>query len=205
MSAGRASPRRHWPASVPAEDIPADAVSASVSLDGVMVALRAGEGGCAEACWREASCGTVSFHDAKGKRMKTLYLGRMPESGKVRLKAQLASEVAHIRRVRPEIRIGAVADGGRRQLDLPREPLARDRGHRLLARLRASPRGLGPCGGAPLVREAPRDPAPRPPRRRQGDPGVVLPPRQCEGGIAPRSSASWPTSESTAIACVTTP
>ena len=94
-----------------AEDIPADAVSASVSLDGVMVALRAGEGGCAEACWREASCGTVSFHDAKGKRMKTLYLGRMPESGKVRLKAQLASEVAHIRRVRPEIRIGAVADG----------------------------------------------------------------------------------------------
>ena len=94
-----------------AEDIPADAVSASVSLDGVMVALRAGEGGCAEACWREASCGTVSFHDAKGKRLKTLYLGRMPESGKVRLKAQLASEVAHIRRVRPEIRIGAVADG----------------------------------------------------------------------------------------------
>ena len=94
-----------------AEDIPADAVSASVSLDGVMVALRAGEGGCAEACWREASCGTVSFHDAKGNRMKTLYLGRMPESGKVRLKAQLASEVAHIRRVRPEIRIGAVADG----------------------------------------------------------------------------------------------
>ena len=35
----------------------------------------------------------------------------MPESGKIRLKAQLASEVAHIRRVRPEIRIGAVADG----------------------------------------------------------------------------------------------
>ena len=94
-----------------AEDIPADAVTASVSLDGVMVALRAGEDGCAEACWREASCGTVSFHDAKGNRLKTLYLGRMPESGKVRLKAQLASEVAHIRRVRPEIRIGAVADG----------------------------------------------------------------------------------------------
>ena len=39
--------------------------------------------------------------------MKTLYLGRMPESGK----KGTASEVAHIRRVRPEIRIGAVADG----------------------------------------------------------------------------------------------
>ena len=36
----------------------------------------------------------------------------MPESGKVvTLKAQLASEVAHIQCVRPKIRIGAVADG----------------------------------------------------------------------------------------------
>ena len=94
-----------------AEDIPPDAVTAPVSLDGVMVALRAGEDGRAEACWREASCGTVSFHDAKGNRLKTLYLGRMPESGKVTLKAHLASEVAHIRRARPEIRIGAIADG----------------------------------------------------------------------------------------------
>ena len=80
-----------------AEDIPPDAVTASVSLDGVMVALRAGEDGRAEACWREAACGTVSVHDAEGKRLKTLYLGCMPESGKVTLKAQLASEVAHIR------------------------------------------------------------------------------------------------------------
>lgn len=35
----------------------------------------------------------------------------LTESGKATLKARLASEVAHIRRVRPEIRIGAVADG----------------------------------------------------------------------------------------------
>ena len=94
-----------------AEGIPHDAVSASVSLDGVMVALRAGEDGRAEACWREAACGTVSFHAAEGKRLKTLYPGRMPESGKVTLKAQLASEVAHIRRVRPEIGFVAIADG----------------------------------------------------------------------------------------------
>ena len=79
------------------EDIPPGAVSASVSLDGVMVALRAGEDGRAEACWREAACGTVSFHDREGERLKTLYLARMPESGKHTLKAQLASEVAHIR------------------------------------------------------------------------------------------------------------
>ena len=35
----------------------------------------------------------------------------MPESGKLTLKAQLASEVAHIRRARPEIGIVAIADG----------------------------------------------------------------------------------------------
>ena len=84
-----------------AEGVPHEAVSASVSLDGVMVPLRAGEDGRAEASWREAACGTVSFHDARGERLKTLYLGRMPQSGKVTLKAQLASEVAHIRRAAP--------------------------------------------------------------------------------------------------------
>ena len=94
-----------------AEGIPQDATTASVSLDGVMVPLRSGEDGRAKASWREAACGTVSFHDAEGKRLKTLYLGRMPESGKLTLKAQLASEVAHIRRARPEIGIVAIADG----------------------------------------------------------------------------------------------
>ncbi len=93
------------------EDIPSEAVSASVSLDGVMVALRAGEDGRDEACWREAACGTVSFHDGEGERLKTLYFARIPESDKPTLKAQLASEVAHIRQARPDIAIVAVADG----------------------------------------------------------------------------------------------
>ena len=44
-----------------AEGIPQDATTASVSLDGVMVPLRPGEDGRAEASWREAACGTVSF------------------------------------------------------------------------------------------------------------------------------------------------
>ena len=93
------------------EDIPPEAVSASVSLDGVMVALRAGEDGRDEACWREVACGTVSFHDAVGERLRTLYVARMPKSSKITLKAQLASEVAHIRQARPDIAIIAVADG----------------------------------------------------------------------------------------------
>ena len=94
-----------------AEDIPPDAVTASVSLDGVMVALRAGEDGRADACCCEASCGTVSFHDTEGKRLRTLYVGRMPESGKGALKAQLATMVARVRHARPQLRISAVADG----------------------------------------------------------------------------------------------
>ena len=167
------------------EDIPLGAVSASVSLDGVMVALRAGEDGRAEACWREAACGTVSFLDGEGKRLKTLYLGRMPQSGKDALKAQLASEVAHICQARPDIAITAVAracpcegGGSPRQLDLPGEPLTRGAGGRLLACLRASPHRLRPCGRPPLVRDIPPCPASRPPRRRQGDPGAALPPGQ---------------------------
>ncbi len=90
------------------EDIPPEAVSPSVSLDGVMVALRAGEDGRGEACWREVACGTVSFHDGEGERLRTLYLARMPESDKHTLKAQLASEVAHIRRARPDIAVVAL-------------------------------------------------------------------------------------------------
>ncbi len=96
-----------------AEDIPQDAVTAS--LDGVMVALRAGEGGRSEACWREAACGTASFHDADGERLKTVYLGRMPEGRKHTLKAQLANEVeqAETSRYRDQRRRRC------RQLDLP--------------------------------------------------------------------------------------
>ncbi len=147
---------------------------------GVMVALRAGEDGRAEACWREAACGTVSFHDREGERLKTLYLACMPESGKHTLKAQLASEVAHIRQVRPDIAITAVAracpcegGGSPRQLDLSGEPLARGAGGRLLARLRASPHSLRPCRRSPLVRDLPPYPATRPARQHQS-----LPPRR---------------------------
>ena len=79
-----------------------EAVSCAVSLDGVMVPLR--PDGDEEACWREASCGTVSFQNAEGNRLKTLSFG--PEAGKAT--AQLAEEIAHVRKVRPEL--VAVAD-----------------------------------------------------------------------------------------------
>ena len=90
------------------ETVPEEAVSCAVSLDGVMVPLR--PDGDGEACWREASSGTVSFHGADGTRLKTLSFGRMPETGKTTLKALLAAEVAHVRKVRPDLKLVAVAD-----------------------------------------------------------------------------------------------
>ena len=189
-----------------AEGIPQDATTASVSLDGVMVPLRPGEDGRAEASWREAACGTVSFHDADGKRMKTLYLGRMPQSGKLTLKAQLASEVAHIRRARPEIGIVAVADGAADNWTLPGDPVARNRGDRLLACLRTSANRVRPCRGTRLVREVPRDPPSRPPWRRQGDPGAA-PPSRCRRYAGPGRDRAGTRllPASIAIACATTP
>ena len=107
-----------------------EAVSCAASLDGVP--LR--PDGDGEACWRGASSGMVSFHDADGIRLKTLSFG--PETGKTT--APLAAEVAHVRKVRP--------DAGRRrrarQPDVSRE--ARRAGSRFLSRLRTSRRSCQP-------------------------------------------------------------
>ena len=66
---GRKRSRKPWKAS--ARRKRCEAVSCAVSLDGVSLRPDGEE----EACWREASCGTVSFHDAEGNRLKTLSFG----------------------------------------------------------------------------------------------------------------------------------
>ena len=107
----------------------------------------------------------------------------MPENGNVRLKAQLASEVAHIRRVRPEIRIGAVADGAADNWtfleSLSPETEVVDFWHAYEHLRVASDHAVAPTGSRSTARACATTPRPR---RRQGDPGVVLPPRQCKGG-----------------------
>ena len=95
-----------------ADDIPHGVHSMSVSLDGVMAPLMQGEDGRAGGSWREASCGTLSFHDAQGNRLKTLYYSRMPEAGKVTLKAALARDVARVRQLMGSTcALVALADG----------------------------------------------------------------------------------------------
>ena len=95
-----------------AEGIPQDATTASVSLDGVMVPLRPGEDGRAKASWREAACGTVSFHDAEGQAPEDP-LSR-PHAGERQAHAEGAAckrSRTHQASCAPTIGIVAVADG----------------------------------------------------------------------------------------------
>lgn len=104
--------------------IPAEATSFCVSIDGVMVKLqsRNREAGRERARKRgrkaggpigssEASVGAISFYDREGTRLLTRRLARMPEPNKETLKAQLAAEVAEVRRRRPELVLVATGDG----------------------------------------------------------------------------------------------
>ena len=96
------------------QEIPAGAASVSVSLDGAMVLLRPGEGPGGdgpERNWREAACGTLSFHDAEGACLSTISSGRMPQGGKTDLKRWLAQECSHVLKRRPDLTLLAIADG----------------------------------------------------------------------------------------------
>jgi hypothetical protein len=80
----------------------------SVGRDGVMVPVRG------EKDYREAATGTMSVIDRRGRRLGTVYLGRMPESGQKTLSRQMTSLllllVASLTGPRP--RLHYVTDGG---------------------------------------------------------------------------------------------
>ena len=93
------------------ETVPEAATTVCISLDGTMLPMLAEEedGGKATS-WKEASVGTLTCYDAEGERLRTLYLGQMPETRKSTLKEQLADELAHVLEFRPDLRVCAVAD-----------------------------------------------------------------------------------------------
>ncbi len=108
------------------EKVPADAVTLSVSLDGVMVPMKDGERRAKRmhaqdhgkrqrgpAGYQDAGCGTLSFYDAQGQRLSTIRLARMPESKKQTLKSQLTKEIAAVLNQRSELRLVKVADGAK--------------------------------------------------------------------------------------------
>lgn len=106
------------------EQVPHDAVTVAVSLDGVMVPMR--EAGKAlkkaemrrqgrpdkgPSGYQEVACGTLSFYDSTGQRLLTRRMARMPEPNKATLKQQLDAELAHVLEQRPDLVVVAVADG----------------------------------------------------------------------------------------------
>lgn len=94
------------------EEMPAEAVSLLVSLDGVMMRMNAEttDGKPTDAGWREASCGVVALVDAEGEVLESRYFGRLPEQGKASLKSQLKAEAFHWLGINPDLKLAVVAD-----------------------------------------------------------------------------------------------
>ena len=106
-------------------EIPEDAVSITVSLDGVLAPLdggnrpldvrmnaaREGRTSKGPAGYREIGCATVAFCDAKGDLLSAIRIARAPEPKKATLKEMLAAEVAAIVALKPDLKVMKVADG----------------------------------------------------------------------------------------------
>jgi hypothetical protein len=106
----------HHEALIADEKIPFDAVSFSVSLDGVMIGMKPEKSGTDDKVsmkteWREASCGTISFFNAEGERLTTVQYGRMPEHKKKTLKTLLLKNTEAILRLKPNLKLVHLADG----------------------------------------------------------------------------------------------
>lgn len=130
LSARFESQRIVWEESLRAsETVPEEAAMLAVSLDGVMAPMATSEIDAESAMesvapqvngdgqsptkrhYREASCGTVSLYDAEGQRLSTIRYGRMPESKKATLCAQLEAECQSIMALRPDLQVVKLADG----------------------------------------------------------------------------------------------
>jgi hypothetical protein len=106
------------------EDLPTDAVTLAVSLDGVLVPMKdgerhakraqaaaAGKAPSGPAGYQEVGCATISYYGADGARLSTRRMARMPEANKRTLKRQLTAEVMSALVRRPALRVIKLADG----------------------------------------------------------------------------------------------
>ena len=71
--------------------------------------------------YHEASVGTVSFWNKEGKHLKTIYVARMPESGKGTLADEVEDELTVALRRRPDLHVEFAADGDAHQWTLLEE------------------------------------------------------------------------------------
>jgi len=106
------------------EEIPAEAVTMAVSLDGVLAPMKDGQrhakrtqaraqgkAPSGPAGYQEVGCATVSYYDRHGERLCTRRMARMPETNKVTVKRQLTAEVMGALIQRPDLQVVKVADG----------------------------------------------------------------------------------------------
>jgi hypothetical protein len=98
----------------------------AVGRDGLMLPIRG------EACYREGATATLSVHDRKGRRLGTVYLGRMPEPGQETLSRQLTALIEDVLRGwnGPMPRLAYITDGGNHQTQYFRRVLKRMRNPR---------------------------------------------------------------------------
>lgn len=63
--------------------------------------------------WKHATTATVSAYDAEGKILDTVYIGRMPEKGKLQANRLLEKEVEAVTKKHRFKYIVCIADGAR--------------------------------------------------------------------------------------------
>lgn len=95
----------------------------AVGRDGLMLPIRGQE------CYREGATATVSVYDRRGRRLGTVYLGRMPEPGQETLSRQLTAllEAVLAQWTGPLPRLAYITDGGYQQTRYFRRVLKRMR------------------------------------------------------------------------------
>jgi hypothetical protein len=93
----------------------------AVGRDGLMLPIRG------QACYREGATATVSVYDRKGRRLGTVYLGRMPEPGQEALSRRLTTLIEAVLRgwTGPPPRLAYITDGGSHQARYYRRVLSR--------------------------------------------------------------------------------
>ncbi len=127
LSARWEAKRSHYEAELRAKaQMPTEAVTLAVSLDGVMVPMKDGARAqkreesqaqdkrtCGPAGYSEVGCGTLTYYDAEGNRLSTVRMARMPERHKAGLKTMLTQEIEAALRQRPDLGLVKLADGAR--------------------------------------------------------------------------------------------
>ena len=78
----------------------------------------AAQDGQAGLAWHEATVGTLSYWDEEGKHLKTIYVGRMPESGQGTVASELEQELQVALEQRPDLDVGFASDGDAHQWKL---------------------------------------------------------------------------------------